>query len=131
MNENPILVVEDDLTTSRLYQMHFRRHAIRAAFFTRGTEAIQHATEFPPPLAVLDYELPDMPGIRVLEKLLALPAETKLPVIFVTGRASPETTQNLREAGADVVLGKPFSPLELIREIRSILDVLPAIQPDS
>lgn len=129
MNDHPILVVEDDLTTSRLYQLHFRRHGIRAAFFTRGLDALAHAEKFPPPLAVLDYELPDLPGIQVMERLLKQPGCDMLPVVFVTGRASADTTRKLKSAGADVVLGKPFSPLELIRQIQSILELLPAVQP--
>lgn len=125
MHLNPILVVEDDSTTSRLYQLQLRRVEIPAVFFSCALDALEHARRQPPPLAVLDYELPDIPGTELMNRLHQIEGCESLPTIFVTGRSSPESIRQLIAQGASLVLGKPFSPLELICQVRYILSVTP------
>lgn len=115
-----VLVAEDDLITSRLYQMHFRRNGIEGAFYTTGKGTLEAAEASPPDLAVLDFELPDLRGIEVMKALHSTPGCDKVPVIFVTGRATHGLEEDLKAAGAMAVLGKPFSPLELIERIRQL-----------
>ncbi|MEM6910615.1 MAG: response regulator [Verrucomicrobiota bacterium] len=116
-----ILVAEDDITTTRLYQMHFRRGQLEGFFFDQGKPAIERAAEINPDLAVLDYELPDLQGIEVMRALHAVPGCQDTPVIFVTGRAKPSLIEELKAAGAVEVVGKPFSPLQLIKRIKELL----------
>jgi CheY-like chemotaxis protein len=115
-----VLVAEDDLITSRLYQMHFKRNGIDGSFYTTGKDALVFARESPPAVAVLDFELPDERGIEVMKKLHQIPGCAGIPVIFVTGRATQGLEKELIEAGAVAVLGKPFSPLRLIDLIHQL-----------
>ena len=115
-----VLVAEDDTITSRLYQMHFRRNGIEGAFYTTGKGTLEAAEAAPPDVAVLDFELPDLRGIEVMKALHATPGCSGVPVIFVTGRATLGLEEDLKAAGAVAVLGKPFSPLELIERIRQL-----------
>lgn len=113
-----VLVAEDDVITSRLYQMHFRRNGIEGRFFASGKGTLEAAAAETPDVVVLDFALPDQPGIEVMKELQKLPGCGQVPVIFVTGRANPQLEQELIHGGAVAVLGKPFSPLELIERIR-------------
>jgi len=116
-----VLVAEDDLITSRLYQMHFQRNGIAGSFYTTGKGILDAASVHPlPEVVVLDFELPDLRGLEVMRTLHAIPGCEGIPVIFVTGRATQGLEADLREAGAVAVLGKPFSPLELIERIRQL-----------
>jgi CheY-like chemotaxis protein len=115
-----ILVAEDDLVISRLYQLHFKRHQLRGTFFTTGEGVIASAKLQRPDLVVLDFELPGMPGPEVMRELHRIPGCEELPVIFVTGRATPEVVENLRKDGAREVFGKPFSLNHLITLITQL-----------
>jgi len=55
-----------------------------------------------------------------MRELHSIPGCEDLPVIFVTGRATPEVVDNLRKEGALEVFGKPFSPIHLIHLITRI-----------
>lgn len=112
-----ILVAEDDLVISKLYQLHFQRHGLRGTFFTTGDGVLQSARLERPDLVILDFELPGMPGPEVMRELHRIPGCEDLPVIFVTGRATPEVVDNLRKEGAREVFGKPFSLIHLINLI--------------
>jgi len=116
-----ILVAEDDRTTARIYQLHFRRAGLEGHFFERAAPAMDAAARLAPHLALLDYELPDMRGLEIMRALHAIPGCEHTPVIFVTGRAKPSLIASLEEAGAVAVLGKPFSPAALIRQIQRLV----------
>ena len=114
-----VLVAEDDFVVSKLYQMHFQRNRIQGGFFNNGTDLIESAKHECPDLVILDYEMPGLSGQEVMGELRKIPGCETIPVIFVTGRATPRVVESLREAGACEVLGKPFSPLHLIHLIHS------------
>jgi CheY-like chemotaxis protein len=115
-----VLVAEDDFVISKLYQIHFKRNGIHGSFFNNGEGVIQSARHEQPDLVILDFELPDLCGPEVMRELHRIPGCEKLPVIFVTGRATPEVVENLRKDGASEVFGKPFSPLHLIHLINKL-----------
>jgi CheY-like chemotaxis protein len=115
-----VLVGEDDLVISKLYQIHFQRNRIRGSFFTTGAGVLQSARHERPDLVILDFDLPDLSGPEVMRELQKIPGCEKLPVIFVTGRATPEVVETLRRDGACEVFGKPFSPLQLIHLINRL-----------
>lgn len=115
-----VLVAEDDFVISKLYQIHFQRNGIHGSFFTTGAGVIQSAMHERPDLVILDFALPDLRGLEVMRELHQIPGCEDLPVIFVTGRATPEVVDNLRKEGAREVFGKPFSPLQLIHLINKL-----------
>ena len=115
-----VLVEEDDFVISKLYQIHFKRNQIHGSFFTTGAGVIESAKHERPDLVILDFELPALSGPEVMRELHQIPGCENLPVIFVTGRATPEVVETLRKAGAREVFGKPFSPLQLIHLITQL-----------
>lgn len=115
-----ILVAEDDIVISKLYQLHFQRNQLHGSFFTTGDGVIQSAKHERPDLVILDFELPGLSGPEVMDQLHQIPGCEHLPVIFVTGRATPAVVENLRKAGAHEVFGKPFSPIQLIQLITQL-----------
>ena len=115
-----VLVGEDDLVISKLYQIHFQRNRIRGTFFTTGSGVLHSARHERPDIVILDFELPDLCGPDVMRELRKIPGCENLPVIFVTGRATPEVVDTLRREGACEVFGKPFSPLQLIQLINRL-----------
>jgi CheY-like chemotaxis protein len=115
-----VLVAEDDFVISKLYQIHFRRNGIQGIFHNTGTGVIESARQERPDLVILDVELPDLDGPHVMRELRLIPGCENIPVIFVTGRATPEVVDKLRADGASEVFGKPFSPLHLIQLINRL-----------
>jgi two-component system phosphate regulon response regulator PhoB len=115
-----VIVAEDDFVISKLYQIHFKRNGIHGSFFTTGAGVIQSARHEKPDLVILDFELPDLRGPEVMRELRQIEGCADVPVIFVTGRATPEVVENLRKEGASEVFGKPFSPLHLIHLIKTL-----------
>jgi signal transduction histidine kinase len=78
-----ILVVEDDATQARLLERVLHKHGFRSQRVATGAAALAALQGGIDAVVLLDLGLPDMPGIEVLEQVVARSEET--PVIVVTG----------------------------------------------
>ncbi len=84
-------------------------------------EALELARREPPEVVITDYQLPDMDGDQLLERLRVEKSLAAVPVIFLTGKSEPADVARLMRLGARAVIGKPFNPLELADRIKQIL----------
>jgi CheY-like chemotaxis protein len=87
-----------------------------------GDEALALARASTPDLIVLDVMMPGRSGIDVLETLRADPGLRRVPVVILTARAQQGDREAIERAGADRLLTKPFSPLELAAVVADLLD---------
>lgn len=69
-------------------------------------------------LIILDVMLPDHDGFTVLQQIRA---KSRIPVIMLTTRSSVTDKVAGLEAGADDYIPKPFTPIELLARIRTVL----------
>lgn len=114
-----ILVVEDEKRIA-----DFLGRGLESAGFTvdiapDGQSAIDkvHATDYD--LITLDLMLPDMDGIKVLEKIRN--RKTNPPVLILSARGAVEDRVKGLELGADDYLIKPFAFVELLARVRVLL----------
>jgi len=87
-----------------------------------GEESLELARRFRPHIIVLDMMMPGRSGIDVLRELRSDPELADIPVVMLTARARVADRDAAIEAGADRYLAKPFSPLELISVVESLLE---------
>jgi CheY-like chemotaxis protein len=78
-----------------------------------GAQALAIAGQRSPALVFLDVDMPDMNGIDACRGLRALEQTREARIVMLT--AGTEREHDAHEAGADLFLTKPFSPLELLR----------------
>jgi len=88
----------------------------------QGQAACQIALESPPDLIILDWFMPEMDGIEVLEFLKAHNETRNIPVIFATAvMTKSEHLQKALNTGAVDFLRKPIDKVELHARVRSAL----------
>ena len=116
-----ILVVEDEPAIRELIGVNLR-HAGYAPLFAADAAAARRQidTELPD-LVLLDWMLPDLPGIELARRLRADPRTRELPIIMLTARAQETDRVAGLEIGADDYVTKPFSPRELVARVRALL----------
>ena len=118
---NQILVVDDDLLMHRLYQHHLERAGFQMVSAHTGRQALDLAMRQPPQAIVMDIMMPDMDGLEALRALKKNDATKNVPVIIITSNGNHLARQESANCGAAVFLTKPFSPLQLLTEIRKVL----------
>jgi PleD family two-component response regulator len=85
-----------------------------------GEQVLELARELRPDLMLLDVMMPGLDGPDTLKRLRADPAIARIPVIFVTAKATPENAARLRALGASAVIAKPFDPMQLSAQVLSL-----------
>lgn len=83
---------------------------------SNGVEAVQQAAEIEPALVFLDIDMPQMNGIDACRALRRQDGGgSAATIVMLTAAGAEEHEAGAREAGADLFLTKPFSPLDLLR----------------
>jgi len=117
-----ILIVEDDVLLSRMYQRIISSggNAVEVAY--DGEEGLEKAKTDRPHLILLDIMLPKMGGLEVLEKLKADPTTKQIPVIMLSNLSVEEKEEEAMAKGAVKYLRKANSdPLQIGKIINEIL----------
>lgn len=86
-----------------------------------GQEAVAVAAQRVPDIILLDMMMPDMDGRATLRALKANLLTQGIPVIMVTAKAQASNQMDFQDLEVVSVLAKPFRPLKLADEIRTIL----------
>ena len=113
-----ILVVDDDKKTVASIKLYLEHDGYQVAVAYDGSQALSDARLQRPDLVVLDLMLPEISGVDVCRTLRA---ESSIPIIMLTSRATEEDKLRGLDLGADDYITKPFSPRELLARIRAVL----------
>ncbi|MBY8944761.1 CHASE3 domain-containing protein [Pseudomonas sp. SH10-3B] len=108
--QGKVLCIEDNLSSLALIETLLqRRPGIRLLSSMQGQLGLDLAAQHAPQLILLDVSLPDINGLKVLQRLRQSPITRDTPVLMITADASDLTRQALQEAGATAVLNKPIN----------------------
>lgn len=109
-----VLIVDDDPFIRRLIATTLEdvsEFEVRQA--GDGEHALEVAAEDPPAIVFLDIDMPRLDGISACRRLRD--EHGTAPRIVMLTAAGREQEEAALQAGADLFLTKPFSPLDLLR----------------
>lgn len=118
MDKPRILVVDDEADVVTVIQRTLMSEGFEVLTAYDGISALDLAEAENPDLILLDIMMPMMSGYEVCEQLKANPQTKAIPVVCVTSAHSTEALSRSRHAGAVTVIMKPFTPAELVAQIR-------------
>jgi len=124
-----LLIIDDDKTLGSAIQSAFRSD-FQVFIENTGTTGVATASREVPDLILLDLHLPDLKGFDVCKRLREQPKTLSIPIIFLTGDASPEASVSGFELGADDFVVKPFHARALRARIDARLRSTP-VSPDN
>jgi two-component system, chemotaxis family, chemotaxis protein CheY len=109
-----VLIVDDSkamrmIVRRTLRQAGYERFAVSEA--GSGMEAFNAATAASPALILCDWNMPEMSGLELLEKLKNAGCPSKFG--FVTSESTEEMRETALQAGAEFLVTKPFTPESL------------------
>ena len=116
-----ILYVEDEPDIRAVAQMALEAvGGFTVIVCESGPAALAAAPGAAADLILLDVMMPGMDGPGTLRALRQLPATANTPVIFMTAKVQAAEVAHYRSHGALDVIAKPFDPMALAEQIRSI-----------
>jgi DNA-binding response OmpR family regulator len=110
-----VLVVDDDPLVLRAISKVLARDGFDVATASDALPALDYAAQHRPDIVVVDFNMPTC-GVEVVRKLKASLGD-EVFVAVLTGEDSEHMRAQCLAGGADAVLIKPISPLELRRRL--------------
>lgn len=107
-----ILLVDDEAFVRRIVRVLLEAEGHDVSEAADGPSALSAVDGSSPDAVVLDLVIPGMHGVEVCRRIKADHPATK--VLVLTSVPKDEADGVAREAGADDVMIKPFSALELL-----------------
>lgn len=123
--KSTILLI-DDCDMMRRFLTPIFKNDYDVVAIGNALEALLWLQNNPTPTAILlDYQLPDMPGIDLLRNLRKQKAWATVPILMLSGVKDMERRWQCIEAGANDFLSKPFHPKELALRVSMIVQKTP------
>jgi DNA-binding response OmpR family regulator len=121
LSVNRIYVVDDEPDMVELLATVLKGEGYDVETYTDGRAALSRVLEEPPALLLLDLMMPDLDGFELL-KLLRLDSRGKhVVVLVVSARTGHRAQLETLQLGANAYIYKPFSPRELVVQVRQLL----------
>mgnify|MGYP006272609409 FL=1 len=118
----PILLVDDDQANLTVLRSILTRAGYAQVHTVQDPRhAVERFREVRPDLVVLDYHMPGLDGLSVLEALRPHRSDD-LPVVILTADERPSLREAALEAGARDFLAKPVRQAEVLARIRNLLE---------
>lgn len=108
-----ILLVDDEPALRELLRITLESADVTVAEAASAREAEAAIAAAPPDVIILDLRMPGVGGTELCGRLKSKPATRDIPIVLLTG-ADAEEARRAQEAGAEALVRKPFSPLELL-----------------
>ena len=121
-----VLVVDDIPDNVTMLAAHLRAKGYRTLKAYSGVEAIKLALTEKPDLIMLDINMPQLSGLDVCSQLKQHPETAMTPIILVTAHSDTKDIVRGFEVGADDYLIKPYSFMEMLARVRSMLRITDA-----
>lgn len=117
-----LLIVDDDRNLRKLLAATFNYGKYEIDEASNGVDAVRLAMQLQPDVVLLDVMLPgEFDGLEVCRKIKAQPSLKKVHVILLTALGQKKDREQGASAGADAYIVKPFSPMQLIELVDSML----------
>ena len=113
------MLVDDDDAFRALLRATFEAVDVEVDDAPDAVMAQQRIAAARPDAIVMDVAMPGLDGTALCALLKAAPATRDIPIVLLTG-SDMATEATAREVGADALLLKPFSPLELLAVVERV-----------
>ena len=120
MRKTKIMVVDDEHLIRWSLEQNLKKQGYDVCTAGTGEDALRLAREEQPELVLLDYHLPGINGLEVLQRLKEI--DEDILVIMVTAQGGLETAVNTMRHGAYDYINKPFNLDEMAIVIRKALE---------
>lgn len=114
-----LLLVEDEKSLQKMIKMNLELEGYEVVAVDNGKDALKKYDDQHFDLLVLDIMLPDMDGLQVCQHVRL--TNTKVPILFLTAKDSPQDRVDGLKRGGDDYLTKPFNLEELLLRIKILL----------
>ena len=117
-----VLLADDSPQALRLGEQILTAQGLDVVSVTDGAVALRRLGDVNPDLLIIDVYLPTKNGFELARFMRSQAEYRDVPVIFAAAPADRFEEQDAKNAGADVILRKPFEASTLVSEVQRLLE---------
>ena len=117
-----ILAVDDDRGMRLLLRVALERKGFQVTEAPDGQAAVDQVLASPPDLVLMDVMMPQMDGLTACRIIRNTESIAHIPIIMLSALTAGEDKQKGLDAGANLYLTKPVSPLTLVETVSQVLE---------
>ena len=115
MENRKALVVDDEFHIVQVVAIKLKNNGFDVATAENGRLAYERVCRCRPDVIITDYQMPEMSGVELIEKLRDNPETAAIPVIMLTARGFAIDEDRKGRLRVAAYLSKPFSPREVLQ----------------
>jgi two-component system alkaline phosphatase synthesis response regulator PhoP len=114
------LVVDDEPHIRYILELKLTQAGWCVRTARDGRRAYEQACAEPPRVVVADLQMPILDGLALCRLLKENPLTCAIPVVMLTARGHRISSEQLAQTNVKAVIGKPFSPRELLDRVAQL-----------
>jgi two-component system response regulator MprA len=121
MQSTRVLIVEDELPLANLLQQAFTQEGMHVAHARDGIDCMNMVASFQPDVVIMDIMMPRLDGVDATRLIRRNRNYAGTIIVALTARCDADTRDNMRQAGADLFMRKPFVISRLVARVQELL----------
>ncbi len=117
-----VLIVDDEPNIVVPIEFLMEQNGYSVLVAGSGEEALEIIAKYEPDLVLLDIMLPGVDGYEVCEIIRLNPEWQEMKIIFLTAKGRDVDMAKGMVLGADAYIIKPFSNVDILENVRKLLD---------
>ncbi len=122
MSNIKILLAEDDSNLGILLKNYLTAKNYETTLVRTGTQALDAFSSGIFSICIFDIMMPEIDGFITSSFIKKIPDTENIPIVFLTARKTMKGLAIALKAGAVDYITKPFSPKDLLKRLRRVLD---------
>jgi len=119
-----ILIVEDDISLSKLYDKKFEKSGFEVLLAGNGKEAIDRAKKELPDIILMDVMMPVMNGLEALKALKKIVGLKEIPVVITSNYGELQNiTLGFNLGAEDYLIKVEHTPEDIVETVKQIMEV--------
>jgi two-component system, OmpR family, phosphate regulon response regulator PhoB len=117
-----ILIVEDDALLVKMYKTKFENEGYEVIVAGDGEQGLVYIKQYLPDFIILDFMMPKLSGMGLLEQLALDPQSKNIPVMMLSNMSNPLEIENAKRLGAKEFLIKAnYTPGQIVEIVKKYL----------
>ena len=123
MEKHRVLIVEDEAPLVSLLVRTFSEEGFEVASAGDGIDCMNKVATFLPDVIIMDIMMPKLDGIDATRLLRWNREYADTLIVALSARSDHEIREQMRKAGADLYMTKPFVISHLVERVKELLEV--------
>lgn len=115
-----VLLVDDNEELREFLTLSLRESNMDVVAVENGTQALAEVEKGKFDVLIIDSVMPGEDGIAITQRIRATKAGQRVPILMMSALSTALARRMAKSAGASEFLTKPFSPTQLLEQVRTL-----------